>query len=451
MKRQVPLWVIALLAVGFIGLGGYHWLNRGRYQANERLLAETRTAPLAVVEDRPLGVRGEWPQWRGPHRDGVVRDGKPIGWSDQAPEVVWSAPMGRGYSSVAVADGRVFTQFQEGDDEIVVCLDAADGKEVWRQGYLSNRTGDTTYGPCPRATPTVDGERVYTVGGGGQFHCFDAATGKIHWRHNLLQEFNARQPKWDVAGSPLIDGDLVIVHPGSTENASVVAFNKIDGKLVWRGGDDVAGYSSPIAGTIAGRRQLLMFSGTALVGYAPESGAVLWRFPWPTQHYCNAGTPIIRGDYVFVSSGYGKGCALVKVSATADGFRADEVYAHNGMCNHFSSSVLVGEHIYGFNDGTLTCIDFRTGQDVAWTKGGLGRGSLIVANDVLVVLGENGLLQLAEATPQQWTPRQDWRFSRKRCWSAPVAANGRLYVRDEQRLVCLRAGGLAGHFFSTSR
>ncbi|MBL8796823.1 MAG: PQQ-like beta-propeller repeat protein [Planctomycetia bacterium] len=422
--------IVVLLFAGFIGLGWYHRAYRLHYQANQQLLQEVQAAPLVSAEEPPLGSEGDWPQWRGRHRDGLSREtGLLSTWPARGPTVVWQVPIGLGYSSMAVADGKLFTQFQEGEQEVAVCLDASTGQELWRRAYPGKYRTDPAYGPCPRATPAVDGERVYLVSGGGLALCLAVADGKELWKKDLLADFAASLPKWGVASSPLLVEDAVIVQPGGP-GAALAALNRYNGSPLWHAHDDPAGYSSPLVATLAGRRQIVHFSGDSLLSVSP-AGALLWRFPWETSHHCNAATPIVRGDYVFISSSYGKGCALVKVTPSG----AEAVYETNEMCNHFASSILVGEHLYGFSDSILKCLDFRTGQP-AWTKRGLGKGSLLAADGKLIILGENGYLCLANATPAGYEELASFRFSSRRCWSAPVLAQGKLYVRDTEKLVC---------------
>ena len=261
--------------------------------------------------------------------------------------------------------------------------------------------------------------------------------GKELWRHDLRAEFNASQPRWGFAQSPLIEGGLVFVNPGGPRGHSLAAFDKDSGKLVWKALGDLAGYSSPISATAAGVPQLLWFTGNALISVAPADGKLFWRYPWDTSYECNIATPIVRGDYVFISSGYGKGCALVKIEkAGPTGIQAREVYRTSRMKNHYSTSVLIGEQLYGFDDpGLLTCLEFRTGK-VVWRERAYGKGSLMAAGGDLIVLAEDGKLALVEATPAGFHEKSAFRFSSSRCSAPPVLVDGRLYVRDDERLVC---------------
>jgi outer membrane protein assembly factor BamB len=262
-----------------------------------------------------------------------------------------------------------------------------------------------------------------------------AATGEKVWRHDLLDEFKAENLRWGVAFSPLIDGDLIFTNPGGAGGHSLAAFDKRDGKLVWKALDDPAGYSSPVISTAAGVRQVLFFTGKHLVSVSPKDGQLNWQFPWETSYDCNIATPIARGDYVFISSGYDRGCALLGITKAKEGqLQVHPVYQHNRMRNHFSSSVLYKDHLYGFDDATLICMEFRTGQ-TRWKEKGFQKGSLLVADGHLIILGEKGKLALAAATPEQYREKASFAVSHTKCWVVPVLADGKLYVRDEKALV----------------
>jgi outer membrane protein assembly factor BamB len=255
----------------------------------------------------------------------------------------------------------------------------------------------------------------------------------------LLEEFGASVPRYGMAFSPLIEGDLVITTPGGPDEAAVAAFHKRTGKLVWKALDDPIGYSSPIATTAAGVRQVLVLTNTALVSLSPEDGRVYWRYPWEPTGGFNIATPIVFGDYVFLSSGYGKGCALVEITAANGTPRASTVYEHNRMRNYFSSSVRYQDHVYGFDNTSLCCLDVRSGK-VLWREGGrrgYKKGALLIADGQLIVLGESGRLSLADATPEGFREKSFFQVSTNKCWTVPVVAGGRLYVRDEGQLVCL--------------
>jgi outer membrane protein assembly factor BamB len=417
----------------------YH-AHRNHLDVDADLSAEL--ADAVFIEDEPAPASAGWPQWRGPHRDGVVHMADlATEWPQKGPSLLWQKPIGLGYSSFAVKDGRLYSLFQEGGKEVVACWRVEDGAEVWRHEYDCH--ADVHDYPGPRSTPTLDGDRVYTVGSDGQLLCLNAATGSPHWQKDLLREFHASSPKWGVAFSPLIDGDLVFTSPGGPNGNSLAAFNKITGELVWKRLDDPAGYSSPV--TIADTRQILFFMGKSLVGVRARDGELCWRYPWATSYDVNAATPLVfqarRGDqvlhYVFISSGYGRGCALLKIAAAAGGgFEAKMVYSGKQMCSHFASPVRRGEYLYGVDDSRLSCLNLRTGK-VMWTRPGCNKGSLLRVNDFLLVLGEEGKLWLLDASPEKPVPKAETRaFPSGRCWTMPVLAEGRLFLRNERQMKC---------------
>jgi outer membrane protein assembly factor BamB len=295
-------------------------------------------------------------------------------------------------------------------------------------------------GSGPRSTPAVDGDRVYTVGPTGVFHCLRADTGEKLWRHDLLDEFQAQLPQYGVSFSPLVEENLVYVLPGGPDRGAVAAFDKYSGALVWRALDDPVGYSSPVMVTAAGMRQLLVFTNTALVGLSPRDGRVWWRYPWETTGGFNIATPVTFENYVLISSAYGKGCALLEIVANANGPPGVRlVYEHNRMRNYFASSVRYGDHVYGFDNNDLACMDVRSGK-ICWRERGrpaFNKGSLLIADGHLLVLGESGRLTLAEATPAGYREKAAAAVSGQKCWTVPVLAGGLLYVRDENHLRCL--------------
>jgi outer membrane protein assembly factor BamB len=436
-SARVTPWVIGGLVLALALLLGYQLWNRERHDEDPALAQDLQSAALPAPANNPAPA-GDWPQWRGPNRDGVSPEtGLRTDWPPDGPPVLWKAKSGVGFSSFAVHAGRVYTLLQDGDQEAVVCWDADTGEPKWRFPYPSNFPGALSYGAGPHSTPAVDGDFVYTVGTLGMLHCLKAATGEKVWAHDLLQEYRAPNLKWGVSFSPLVLGDLVYTNPGGPDGNSVVAFDTRDGKEVWKALGDPAGYSSPVAATLAGVPHVLFFTGRGLVGLGPKDGKEYWHFDWPTNEGINAATPIVVGDYVFISSGYGKGCALLKVSGDGPGsLRVQRVYQNNRMCNHFASSVRLGDYIYGFHDDFLTCLELRTGK-VRWKERGFHKGSLLAAEGQLIVLGEGGNLALVEATPDEYRKKVEFQLSQQRCWTVPVLAGGKLYVRDEEQVWCL--------------
>jgi outer membrane protein assembly factor BamB len=417
-------------------------LDLERFHRDPKRVSKLQAAPLSATHT-PVSASQDWPQWRGPNRDGIsLETGLSKHWPSGGPPLLWQQNLGRGFSAPVVVRGRVYTLSQEttpaGPEETVACWNAASGKPLWRFGYPNQY--EERMGSGPRSTPAVDENRIYTVGPTGILHCLRADTGEKVWRHDLLDEFHAPRPQYGVAVSPLVEGGLVYVVPGGMQGNSVAAFDKHTGKLAWQALDDPAGYSSPIMTTAGGARQLLVLTNTALVSLSPGDGSVYWRYPWETANGFNIATPIAFADYIFVSSAYGKGCCLLEVSAGSDGsLEARPVYEHNRMRNYFSSSVLYQDFLYGFDNADLVCMDVRTGE-IRWREKGIRsfkKGSLLIAGGDLIVLGEYGKLAVAQATTEAYRERASYQVSQNKCWTAPVLAAGRLYVRDESCLRCL--------------
>jgi outer membrane protein assembly factor BamB len=425
-------------------------LDLERFQQDPRRMQKLQATPLGTrTAALPNGT--DWPQWRGPNRDGLsIETGLKTCWPEGGPPVLWRKQIGHGFSSVAVVGPHVYTMAQEGDEdgtgpadssqvcEAVLCLNADNGQEIWRHRYPNHY--DERFGSGPRSTPAVDGNLVYAVGPTGIFSCLRADTGTEVWRHDLLKEFGGSVPRYGMAFSPLVEGDLVYTMPGGPAGHAVAAFDKHTGKLAWKALDDPIGYSSPVESTAGGVRQILFFTNTALVSLSPQDGHVHWRYPWETPGGFNIVTPLAMGNYVFISSAYAKGCALVEVSAVPDrSLSANTVYEHNRMRNYFASSVLYDGHVYGFDNSSLACMDLRTGK-ILWREAGnptFKKGSLLIADGHLIVLSEYGRLHLAEATPEGYREKATFQVSADKCWTAPVLAGGRLFVRAGHQLICL--------------
>ncbi|MCS6851212.1 MAG: PQQ-like beta-propeller repeat protein [Gemmataceae bacterium] len=429
--RSMSWFLLAVLAAVGVWWGYKQW-RQAVARVDPVLMGELQNAVLAA----PVAAESnDWPQWRGPRRDGLsLETGLLDRWPEAGPKLVWQAPVGAGYSALAVADGRAITLFQDGDSEAVVCWDAETGKERWRFRYPCRYVND--FGNGPRSTPTISGDLIFAVGATGMMHCLKADTGEKVWVRDLLRDFGAENLQWGVSFSPLVEGGLVYTNPGGPNGRSLAAFHKADGKLAWAALDDVAGYSSPIAVTAAGKRQVVFFTGKRLVGVDPVTGSLLWSYPWETDYDANIATPIAVGDYLFISSGYDRGCALLKVVAEQGTFRIQRVYENTHMRNHFASCVYYNEHLYGFDEATLTCMEFRSGT-VRWRERGFRKGSLTIADGKLFVLSENGRLALADASPEAYRERSSYRFSHGKCWTVPVLCRGKLYLRDEEKVVCL--------------
>jgi outer membrane protein assembly factor BamB len=372
-----------------------------------------------------------WPQWRGPNRDGISKEtGLLKQWPAQGPSLVWKATgAGRGYSSFSIANGRLFTMGVRGDREFVVAFDVATGKEAWATPHGSVFRNDR--GDGPRGTPTTDGDRLYALGANGDLSCLEARTGRVVWTKNVLRAFGGSNITWGISESPLVIGNKVLVNPGGP-GASIVALNKSDGSVIWKSQSDGAGYSSAIPAEINGVTQVVFFTSERAVGLDLRDGRLLWEYGRPSNNVANVATPIARANRVFISSDYGTGGGVVEIKA--DG-KAQEIYFTKEMRNHHSSSVLVGDHLYGFSSAILTAMKFDTGE-IAWRNRSVGKGSLVYADGRLYCFSENGVMGLVEATPTGYVERGRFRIPQDSLptWTHPVVAGGRLYLRDQDTI-----------------
>jgi outer membrane protein assembly factor BamB len=373
----------------------------------------------------------EWHQWRGPNRDGHSPEtGLLEEWPSGGPRQVWrAAGAGTGFSSFSSSNGRLFTLGSRGNVEYVIAFDAATGKRVWEVpngDRFRNEMGDG-----PRSTPTVEGGRVYAFGGTGTLVCLDAATGTRIWAVDVVRQFGGVTPYWGYSEAPLIVGDRIVLNAGG-RSASIVALNKADGKTLWQSHNDEAGYSSPMLLRTGSLQQVVFFTGRRALAVDPRDGRLLWSYNRASNNTANIATPVVRGNRVFVSSDYGTGAALLEVRAAGNVASADEVYFTREMRNHHASSVVVGDHVYGFSSSILTALAFDTGQ-LAWRDRSVGKGSLIYADRHLYLYSEQGTVGLADASPAGY--RERGRFSIPQSgppmWSHPIISGGKLILRDQ--------------------
>ena len=393
-----------------------------------------RAVSLLTLSFCTIAPAADWPQWRGPHRDGKSEEtGLLAQWPAGGPRLVWKVQgLGEGYSSFAVVGNRLYTQGQTGDEEFVLALDVATGKPVWKTptGHaLGNDKGNG-----PRGTPTVDGNRLYAVAGDGTLVCLETETGKSVWKTNFVADFKGKTPHWGYAESPLVEGDEVIVTPGGP-GASIVALNKATGKVIWKSQSDGAAYSSAVPFDSGATHGMAILTASAAVGLNMKDGELLWRYTNVANHTANIATPIVRQDHIFVSTAYNTGCALLKLTPQGGSVEASEVYFSKDMQNHYTTSVLVGDYLYGFSAGIFTAMEFLTGK-VAWKDRSVGKGNCIFAEQRLYCMGEGGIVGLIEPTPSAYTEKSRFEIPRGEnpTWTPPVVANGRLYLREQDNL-----------------
>lgn len=401
--------------------------------------------PRATASTTPGALGGEWPQWRGPDRTGLSREtGLLASWPGGGPRLLWRVPgLGGGYSTPSVAGGKIYGMGYRGGEETVWCLDAASGRGLWATP-IAQANRQVGYGEGSRCSPTVDGDRVYVLGVSGDLACLNASTGQMRWLRNFTREFGGQIPNWGYAESPLVDGNKVIACPGGA--ATMVAFDKMTGREIWRSRvpeGDQAQYASAIVADVRGQRQYIQLMQRGVIGVSASDGRFLWRWDRPANRVANCSTPIYRDGYVFAASGYNTGGGLARLTPNGAGCTVNEVYFTRDMKNHHGGMVVVGEHLYGFDEGILTCLELRTGRAL-WQERSVGKGAVAYADGHLYLRGENGGVALAEATPNGYVEKG--RFmqperSGKQCWPHPVVAGGKLLLRDQETLLCYDVSG----------
>ena len=395
-------------------------------------------APGAPVAGQPEtaaahAVRNYWTNFRGPNRDGNYQEMAVLtNWPSQGLTPIWKQPIGQGYSSFSVADGRAYTIEQRRGQEFVTAYDVTTGRELWKQGWTALYSDST--GDGPRTTPTWDDGRIYALGATGELRCLDAKTGGVIWGKNILKENGASNLSWAMAASPLVVDDKVVVLPGGTGGKSVVAYNKMNGAPVWKALDDTQAYVSPMLVTLAGRRQVVVVTANRVVGLVPENGSLLWSYPWDTSMGINVSQPIVVApNRFFISAGYGKGAAVVEVSGSGNSLSARTIWENSSMKNKFNSSVVHEGHAYGLDEGILTCVELSTGAR-KWKAGRYGYGQVLLASGHLIISAENGELVLVKATPQQHTEVARFQALNGKTWNYPAIAGGKLLMRNANEM-----------------
>jgi outer membrane protein assembly factor BamB len=441
--RRVMMVLTILIACGAWALfqtGGItndlstDFLWRWAETPEDRLLAQTgdeeMALPPALVE---AGTEADWPGFRGPDRDGIIR-GVRIGtdWSASPPDELWRRPIGPGWSSFAVSGGLIYTQEQRGEDEVVSCYALTTGDTVWRHSDAA-RFWESNSGAGPRGTPTLRGGRVYTFGGTGILNVLDAGNGDVVWSRNAASDTGTEVPIWGFAGSPLVVEDMVIVAAAG----SLIAYDLTSGEPRWSNSAGGDCYSSPHLLQIDGIAQVLLLTDAGATSVAPADGELLWEHPWP-------GHPIVQpaliadGD-ILVSADERSGVRRIAVAFGSDGWTVEELWASVRLKPYFNDSVIHKGHAFGFDGPSLACIELQEGTR-KWKGGRYGRGQfvLLADQDLLLVLSEKGDLALVEAVPGQFTELARFRALQGKTWNHPVMVGDMLLVRNSQEMAAFR-------------
>jgi outer membrane protein assembly factor BamB len=385
-------------------------------------------------------IATDWPQYLGPNRNGTY-PGPPLleAWGPSGPKVVWRKQVGQAFAGPAVVHNRVLLFHRVGNEEVLEALDAKTGASIWRYAYPTTYRDDFGFDEGPRAVPVVADGIVYTFGAQGQLHAVDFAKGTRVWSEDTMKRFNVPKGYFGAGGSPLVEGGRVIANIGG-DKAGVVAFDAKTGKVVWTATDDDASYSSGIAATIAGRRSAIFLTRDNLIGLDPATGTIQFQRRWRARIAAsvNAATPLVVGDSIFVSAQYGPGAGVLRV----DGSKLIDVWASDeALSNHYATSVYHDGYLYGYHGRqefgpSLRAVEFKTGA-VKWSQDQFRAGSITLAGDRLLIMREGGEMILAPASPQAFKPLARAQVLPGVVRPLPAIADGFVYVRNENTLLCL--------------
>ncbi len=400
--------------------------------------------PLFPVLFAGLAHAGDWPQLLGPTRNGVYAGPDLTGtWPKEGPRLIWQKKVGQGFSGPAVASGKLILFHRLENKETIECLDSKTGNAVWLFDYPTSYRDDFGFDEGPRATPAIGDGRVYTLGAEGTLHCLDLAKGTKLWSVNTRTEFHAAKGFFGIACSPLIEGNCLLLNVGGRDGAGIVAFDKTNGKVVWKATDDEASYSSPVAATIQARRYALFLTRANLVAADPVNGKLLLSFPFrpPIHASVSAAVPLVIGDSLFLSASYGTGAVLLKIDDK--GIR--KIWSSDdALSNHYATSVHHQGFLYGIHGrvdpglepASLRCVELSTGK-VRWQQDDFGAATLTLAGNQLLILTEKGELLRAAATPDGFKPNERAQILPTQVRAYPALAAGLFYARSKEKLVCL--------------
>jgi outer membrane protein assembly factor BamB len=398
---------------------------------------------LILISSTALSQSADWNQWGGANRNfKSAAKGLAASWSATGPRKLWQRQFGDGYSAIAAINGKLFTMYRKGDMETVVALDAANGKTLWEYPYSAPfaKEYDMSHGEGPHATPLIVGNFVFTAGASGKLHCLNKQTGKPVWSHDLIQEFNGTIRVNGYSCSPLAYKNMVIMQVGGQGNA-LIAFNQKDGSVVWKKHDFKNSTSSPIIINVDGQEQLVAFMFDDIVGVDPNNGELLWSYKHTTDFGLNTSTPIWGEDnLLFVSSAYGGGSRVLKLTKSANKTTPEEVWFSRSMRVHFSNCIRIGDVVYGssgdMGPAFFTAVNIKTGK-VMWRDRNIARSSFLYADGRFIMLDEDGNLILAAPTEQGVTIQSKVALLNNNSWTVPTLTGTTLYVRDRKNIMAL--------------
>jgi outer membrane protein assembly factor BamB len=395
--------------------------------------------PAGTTADLLHPTAHDYPQFLGPLRQAILPEAHLArDWKNHPPRERWRHAVGAGWSSFAIVGDFAITQEQRAAEECVVCYRVSDGSPVWLHADPV-RFDSSMGGPGPRATPTIADGRVYTVGATGLLNCLDGATGQAIWSVDILKDNGAENLAHGVCASPLVLDNRVIVCPTGNKGPSLVAYDRDTGQRLWQQGKDQASYVSPLVAELVGVHQILLGTAVGVTGHDAKTGAVLWSFPWTNSTQVNCAEPIPNADgpgQVFFSSGYGKGCVLLRVAPATDGsWSATPIWESRAMKTKFTTPVIHNGFVYGLDDGILECVDLKTGKS-RWKEGRYQHGQILLAGDLLLVQAENGTVVLVEPMPEGLHELGRIRALSSKTWNHPALAGRFLLVRNDQEAAC---------------
>lgn len=411
-------------------------------------------AGAAVVCHAATSLRADWPQYRGPSHDGKTNSRLATAWSAGGPNVVWKTPTPGGFSILAVVGNRAFTvvarEVEGVKHEVCLALDAATGRELWAaplspakyDGGGDAGTPDNKGGDGPRSTPSVAGDRVFVFDSRFKLHCLNAADGRELWTRDLLADYGGKMIGWQNAASPVLEDDRVFV-AGGGPGQSLLAFRQADGSVVWKGGTETPTHATPTVATIHGVRQVIFFTQSGLVSCEAASGRVLWRQPYRFS-VSTAASPVVEGDLVYCSAGYGVGAGAYRISREGEAWKSAELWRKTGndLANHWSTPVVRDGHLYGmfsfkeYGKGALKCVELATGREV-WSAPGFGPGGVVLAGGVLVALNDRGEVVLVDPQPSGYKEFARVQVVEGKCWNHPTVSGGRIFARSTKEAACL--------------